>query len=322
MRSKVDTVLLSESDIEQVMTEKDAVEIVDKTYQGFGEGKGSGGFDFNSFRQGNFDFSDFGLEDLFEDFFGGRKQSKRNINRGEDIEIALEISLEDVLKTANRNIVLNKMVKCARCQGNGAEPGSKVKECFSCRGTGFVQQMKRTVFGTITKNTVCPECQGEGKMPEKPCNVCKGEGRIEDNREINFFIPQGIDSGQTIKFDEQGNAGRKGAKPGNLYIKVFVKKHPIFKRRGDDLYLFLPISFSQAVLGDEIELKTLDSKQILLKIPKGIESGKVLRISSKGLPHFSGFGKGNLYVQLIIKTPAKINKKQKALLEKLKQEGL
>jgi len=268
-----------------------------------------------------FDLGDLG--EIFGDFFGfGKTSTKRDIKRGNDIEVDLEISLEDILKEQIKEISLYKMVLCLRCQGKGGEPGTRVKECFSCRGTGEVQQIKRTLFGSFTRFTICPECGGEGQRPEKPCNVCKGEGRIRGTDVIKIFIPGGVDLNQIIKVEGKGEAGKKGGKAGDLYIRILVKPHKIFKRKGDDLYTSLPISFSQATLGEEIEMATLEGTKILLKIPSGIESGKLIRISGKGVPHFSSPGRGNLYVELIVKIPKKLTRKQKELLEKLKTEGL
>jgi molecular chaperone DnaJ len=268
-----------------------------------------------------FDFGDLG--EMVEEIFGFRTQRrKRDIKRGRDIKIDLEISLEETLKGTKKKIVLEKMVVCPRCQGTGGEPGTKISECFSCRGSGEVQQIKKTFFGSFTRTTICPECGGEGYRPEKPCNVCGGEGRIKGEEEIEIFIPPGVDNNQIIKILGKGDAGRRKGKAGDLYVRIFVKEHPIFERKGDDLYISIPISFSQAALGDEIEVPTIEGKKILLKVPAGTESGKILRISGKGIPHFSGQGRGNLYVKLIVKTPKKLTKKQRELLEKLKEEGL
>jgi molecular chaperone DnaJ len=284
------------------------------------------GFDFQwAWGRPDMDF-DFGFEDLgdmVEEMFGfGTPRRKKDLKKGKDIEIELEIPLEDTLKGSEKEISLYKMITCSRCQGTGAEPGTKIKECFSCRGTGEVQQIKKTFFGSFTRYTVCPECGGEGYRPEKPCNVCNGEGRIKGEEDIKIWIPAGVDTNQVIKVEKAGEAGRRGGKPGDLYVRIFVKKHPIFKRKGDDLYISVPVSFSQAALGDEIEIPTLEGKKILLKVPSGTDSGKILRISGKGIPHFSGYGRGNLYVELIVKTPKKLTKKQKELLEKLKEEGI
>jgi len=307
----------------QILSDKEKREQYDK----FGDT--SEGSDFN-WAWGNspegpgieFDFEDLG--DIFEDFFnfGGRKTQKRNFRNGRDIKIDLEISLEETLKDITKEIGLYKQAVCSRCQGKGAEPGTSLNECFSCRGTGEVQQVKRTFLGSFTHWSVCPECGGEGQKPESPCNVCKGEGRVKGEEDIKIFIPAGVDSNQVIKVAGKGEAGRKGSQPGDLYVRILVKEHPVFERKGDDLFVFQEISFSQAALGDEIEVLTLEGTKILLKVSAGSESGKVLRISNKGIPHFSGFGRGNLYVELIIKTPKRLTKTQKEILKKLKDLGL
>jgi len=299
----------------------------------YGGDGGQPGWDFGS-GQG-FDSSDFdasNLGEIFEEMFGFgmRGGKKKDLKKGQDIEVEIEIPLETTLSGKEEEISLFKQILCSRCQGKGAEPGTPVNECFSCRGTGEVQQIYKTMFGTVTRYTTCPECGGEGFRPNKPCNVCKGEGRVKGEDKIKIFIPAGIDANQVIKAAGSGEAGRKGGKSGDLYIRVSVKKHPIFSRKGDDLFVSREISFSQAALGDEVEVPTLDGSsgsphsktKILLNIPQGTESGKVLRISGKGIPHFQGYGRGNMYVELIIRTPQKLNKRQKELLESLKSEGL
>lgn len=267
------------------------------------------------------DFGDLG--DMVEEMFGfGAPRRTKDIKRGKNIEVDVEISLQETLKSQEKEIFIGKYVLCSRCQGIGAEPGTKINECFSCRGTGQVQQIKRSIFGSFTRYTVCPACKGEGQKPEKPCNVCKGEGRVKGEETIKFFIPAGVDTNQLIRVEGKGEAGKRGGKPGDLYLRIFVKQHQVFDRRGDDLYIFLPISFPQAALGDEIVVPTLEGTKILLIVPAGIESGKILRISGRGIPHFSGYGLGNLYVELVVKTPKKLTKKQKELLERLKEEGI
>jgi len=270
---------------------------------------------------------EFDLGDIFEEFFGGgfgggRRSTKKDSKKGKDIQVDIELALERTLKESVEKINLTKQIVCHRCQGVGAEPGSKVKECFSCRGTGQVQQVKKTVFGSYTTLATCPECKGEGTIPEKPCNVCRGDGRIKGQETIEIHIPAGIDTNQVIRVEGKGEAGRKGAKPGNLFARIFIKQHPVFERRGDDLFSQAEISFPQAALGDEIEIKSLEGTNILLEVSAGTESGKVLRISGKGIPHFNGYGKGNLYIELKIKTPKRLSKEQKKLLEQLKEQGL
>jgi len=304
-----------------------------RVFEGAGAGPQGGpgfeGFDFRNFGFGQgsasgFDFE--GLGDIFEEIFGGRagfgSRQKRDFRRGKDIQVDIEIPLEETLNSQEKEITLNKHIICSRCSGKGAEPGSAVKECFSCRGIGQVQQMKRTFFGTITQTVICPECNGQGSKPEKPCNVCHGEGRIKEKETMKINIPAGVDSNQVLKIKGKGEAGKRGGISGDLYIRIFVKEHPIFERKGDDLYSSISISFPQAALGDEIEIPTLGEKKILLKVPEGTESGKVFKISGKGITHFGGIGRGHLYIELAIRTPKRLSKKQKELLEKLKEEGI
>ena len=316
----------------QVLSDKAKREQYDQYGRVFDQG-GAGGnpFEGQGFnwawgngRQGEveFDFDDVG--EIFEEFFSGgaRRTSKKDIKKGKDIQVDIELPLERTLKETVEKISLLKQIVCHRCQGTGAEPNTKIKECFSCRGTGQVQQVKKTIFGSFTTLATCPECKGEGTIPEKPCNVCKGEGRIKGEETIEIKIPAGIDANQVIRIDGKGDAGKKGGKPGNLFARIFIKQHLVFERKGDDLFSQSEIGFSPAALGDEIEIKSLEGTNILLEIPVGVESGKVLRISGKGIPHFGGFGRGNMYIELKIKTPKKLSKKQKELLEKLKEEGI
>ncbi len=279
---------------------------------------------FGSQGEQDFDFEDLG--DIFENVFsfggGARRAQKKDIRKGRDIQIDIEVSLEETLKEIHKKITLSKQVACHRCHGNGAEPGTKINECIMCRGQGQVQEVKRTILGSYTSFTICPECKGDGTRPEKLCNVCRGEGRVKGNEEISFKIPAGIDNNQVIEIEGRGDAGKKGGKSGRLYVRVYVKNHPLFTRKGDDLFISQEITYSQAILGDEIEVPTLEKTNILLKVPQGTESGKVLRISGRGIPHFGSYSRGNMYVELTIKTPKKISKKQKQLLDELRREGL
>ena len=292
-----------------------------------GQGGPGWGGDFNwawgkPGAESEFDFDDLG-EMVGEMFgFGGQKGGKKDLKKGRDVEAKIEISLDETLKGQEKEVLLYQYGVCSRCQGSGGEPDSKVNECFSCRGTGEVQEVKKTVFGSFTRWTICPECKGEGQKPEKLCNVCKGDGRVKEEKKLSVFVPEGVDSNQIIKLKGEGEAGKRGGRAGDLYIRINVKRHPLFIRKGDDLLTSMDISFSQASLGGEVELKTLDNKKISLKIPSGTESGKIFRVSKRGIPRFNGYGQGDMFVELIVRTPKKLTKKQEELLKQLQKEGL
>ena len=305
-----------------------------RQYDAFGEAQqpGASGGGFSStwswgsqtqqegFSNIEFDVSDLG--DIFQDFFG-RKSKQKNIKRGNDIEISFELSLEDVLTETKKSVLIKKFIVCSRCNGNGAEPGTKINECFTCSGVGEVQEIKKTFLGSFTTHVVCPDCKGEGQKPEKKCNVCRGEGRVKDKEKIVITIPAGIDNNQVIKIPEKGEAGKRGGQSGDLYARIFIKENSVFKRRGDDIYMTLPITFSQAALGDEVKISLLEKdKTVIFKVPSGTEHGKIFKIANKGIPKFSGWGRGNMYIVINLKTPKKLNKKQKELLKELREEGL
>ncbi len=311
----------------QVLGDQNKKEQYDQFGQVFeGDQPGAGGFDFNSFNQdqGGLNFNGINLEDILQNIgFGfGRGGRKQDLNRGNDIQVKMDLNLEDALTGLEEAVIISKMGVCQRCKGEGGEPGTKVKECFACRGKGWVEQVKRTILGNISQQAICPDCKGEGKVPEKPCNVCSGDGRIKQDEKIQVYIPAGVDTDQTLKVDGKGDAGKHGGEAGDLFLKIFVKPHKVFKRRGDDLIISLPVSFSMASLGGEISVPTLAGNQLSLKVPSGTKSGKVLRLSGKGIPHFNGWGTGAMFIELILDTPNKLNRKQRDLLKQLQDEGL
>jgi molecular chaperone DnaJ len=275
------------------------------------------GFSFNNFG-GNFDFND-----ILSEFFGGRTRQKSktvNQNRGRDLEMTTEITLEETAFGFKKDISFKTYVACGHCHGKGYEPDSKVKTCPQCKGEGVIREAKRTILGTFTQIIECPKCHGRGKIPEKPCHVCGGDGRYYDSKTITIDIPQGIRNGETIKIRGEGEAGILGNSSGDLYIKIFLKPHSVFERKSDDLFIILYLSFPEATLGKDVEIKTLDKKKIILKIPAGTDAGEIFRIRGKGIKHFSSAGFGDLYATVKIKTPKNISKKAKELLEELQKE--
>lgn len=292
-------------------------------FSGYQSAGGSGapfGFGFNQNDFGHI-FDEFDWGDLFD--FAFRQESRRSQpSRGEDIHASLEIDLSETLQSQKKKISLHKQVVCQRCQGQGNEPGTSLDKCSACRGTGQVHQVKRTIFGSMTHYSTCPECQGTGFAPQKPCNICRGQGRVKEKVTIEVPLPAGVDNNQILKFSQQGHAGLRGQTAGDLYLKIIVKENERFVRQGDNLLSLLPISFSQAVLGDSVKFKTLAGKEIKVGIPRGAESGQLIKIRNEGVPHYGRLGRGDLYLHLKIETPKRLTKAQQELLRKLQKEGL
>ncbi len=281
---------------------------------GMGSGASSSGRGFGGFSQADFD-----MGDIFEEFFGFSRGGKRRTQRrGEDIAIRVTTNLKKILEDEERRITFEKLVSCSKCDGKGYSPDAKMKKCSSCEGSGKI----RTAIGPFAQVTTCPECVGEGNVPDKECADCRGEGRTKEKQEVKFTIPAGIHSGQTLRIQGKGNAGKKGASAGDLLVEIFVENNTTFERKGDDLYYRTKANFSQAALGDKIDIELLTDKKISLKIPSGTNVGKTFRVSGKGVPRLSGYGKGDLYVIIDVVVPKKLNKKQKQLLEDLKKEGI
>jgi molecular chaperone DnaJ len=264
----------------------------------------------------NFDFGD-----IFNNFFTGGRTQKDN-RRGQDIQVEIEITLEDVIKGTEKSFNLSKDIPCDRCHGSGAEPGSEIKECPTCKGTGEVRKVSQTIFGAFAMSSPCPDCHGEGKVAEKTCQKCRGYGRVKGEEKIDVRIPPGVSFGQKLVLSGKGETGIRGGRNGDLYIHLFVKPNSVFQRRGDDLYTSVDISLTTSILGGEVDVLLPEGGEVSLKVPAGTDSGKVLRISNKGIPHFSSHGRGNLYVQLKVKTPKKLTRKQRQIIEDLKKEGL
>jgi molecular chaperone DnaJ len=279
---------------------------------GFG-GADFSGFDFSDFFRGGGEGFDF--DDVFESFFGGGfRGRRRGPQKGSDLRYDLEIKLEDCAFGTTKNIVIPRMTKCERCDGTGAQSTSDVKACDACHGSGVEKRIQRTAFGIFQQTTTCSKCHGEGSIVKNPCPICDGEGRVKKNVKLEIEIPKGADTGTKLRVRGEGEAGGRGEHSGDLYVVLHAKEHETFTRDGDNIYTEVPISFSQACLGDEIEVPTLEGKA-KLRIPAGTQTDTIFRMKGKGIPNIRDHGNGDEHVKVIVKIPEKLSNKQKELLK-------
>lgn len=260
-------------------------------------------------------FGDFG--DIFGDLFGGGRS--RGPARGRDIQIDIEIEFKEAAFGVEKEISLRKQNKCDICKGSGGEPESKMETCATCGGRGQVTQTQRTFLGAMQTVATCSDCHGSGKKPSKKCKHCGGAGVVNSNSSIKIKIPAGIDDGQSIRLDGQGEAAPHGGGVGSLYVRVRIKDLKGFARDGYDVYTEEEISFPQAVLGDTIKVQTLD-EEVKLLIPEGVESGQLIRIKHKGIQHLERNVRGDHYVKIKIRVPKKVSRDVRKRLEELKSE--
>jgi len=282
-----------------------------------GGGPGFDGFDFSQFTQGGNGGFEFDFGDIFGDVFGGGR--KQQTKRGRDISIDIELSFEDSVFGVERTVLLNKVSKCDSCSGSGAEKGSELITCTKCSGKGSIKEVKRTFFGQFETNAVCDDCNGAGKIPKIKCKNCHGHGVLKKESEIKIKIPPGVENGEMMRLSGAGEAVTSGV-PGDLYIKVYVKKHNSFRKDGYNLLMDLPIKLTDALLGAEIDLVTLDG-DIKLKVPEGVTHGEVLRVKGKGVPFEKG-SRGDILIKIGIQLPKKLSKDARKVIESLKKEGL
>jgi len=283
-------------------------------------GFGSQGFSgFSGFQNGQagFDFEDLGemfggLGDIFG--FGGQRRgaSKRN-NRGRDLEMILQLEFLEAVFGVQKEISFSKNIICQRCHGQGGEPGAKVDTCQFCQGTGRITRVQRTILGNVQTAAECPHCAGEGKIYSQRCSKCGGSGTHQDSVKLKVKIPAGINEGESVRLSGQGEAGQKGTAAGDLYLHIKIKPHRKFVRLGYDIKTEEVISFSQAALGDKIEVDTIHGP-VKLKIPEGTQSGTTFRLKAKGVPKVQGHGQGDQLVKVVVKIPAGLNRKQKQIL--------
>lgn len=254
------------------------------------------------------------LGDIFESFFSGGSQRRRGPARGNDLKFSMTITFNEAAFGAEKEISLNKYQKCSTCKGTGAKPGTSAETCRHCGGTGQVKTAQRTPFGQFSSSRACDVCHGEGKIIKEPCTQCRGAGKEKKQATIKVNIPSGINDGETISLRGEGEPGEKGGPAGDLYLTMRVKQHEIFKREGYDVYCYMPITFVQATLGDEIEVPTLYGK-VKYNMPEGTQTGTKFRLRGKGINNLRGSGKGDQYVIINVEIPKKLNSKQKEMLK-------
>lgn len=295
---------------------------------GGGGAGGKGGF-------GDFDINDindifggaggFGFGDIFDQFFGagGRHSSSRKAGpeRGADLRYDLNLNFEDAAFGKKMKIKIPRMETCKDCNGTGAAPGYTPETCPDCHGTGMRQTATRTPFGVIANARPCEKCHGSGTIIKNPCSHCHGGGKIRVERDIELVIPKGVDTGTRLRIQGGGQAGERGGKPGDLFVYLNVKPHPIFTREGTSVHCEIPISFVQAALGASVEAPTIDGK-VELKIPEGTQSGTILKIRGKGIPDLRGDGRGDEFVRIKVLTPQNLSSRQKKLLQEFEDGSI
>jgi len=272
-----------------------------------GGGGGYGGFD------ATIDFQDI-FGDLFGDMFGGQRGGGRSRSqRGADLREDLTIEFEEAVFGVAKQVQVRRLEACELCKGSGVAPGKSPINCTTCGGRGQMRYQQ----GFFAISRTCSTCQGSGKLIVDPCNQCKGQGRITRERTVKVNVPAGVEEGARILYSGEGEAGLYGGPSGDLYVVLHAKEHPFFEREGKHLYCAVPISFPQAALGTEIQVPTLDG-EYTLKVPEGTQTGTTFKARGKGVPVLNGRGRGDLYIEVKVQTPAKLNSRQRELLEELR----
>ena len=262
-------------------------------------------------------FGPFG--DIFDAFFGGApagSRTRRRVVAGADLRYDLTIDFAEAVSGVTRSISFPTLVTCPVCSGSGGEPGVEAETCPDCNGTGERRRVSQTILGQMVNITVCPRCHGDGKVVSTPCTHCEGDGRVREDRSLDVMIPAGIDSGQRIALEGQGEAGPRGGPSGDLYVVVTVRDHPELLRRGTELYVELPVTFPQAALGATVEIPTVEGHEPL-EVPAATQSGTEIRLKGRGVPRLRGGGNGDLHVIVTVVVPPKLTKKERDLLKQL-----
>ncbi|GMB07574.1 molecular chaperone DnaJ [Thermolongibacillus altinsuensis] len=268
----------------------------------------------------DFDFGGFGgFEDIFNSFFGGSRRRNPNAPRaGADLQYTMRLTFEEAVFGKETEIEIPREETCGTCHGSGAKPGTRKETCAHCHGTGQITVEQATPFGRIVNSRTCHYCGGTGQFIKEKCATCRGTGRVKKRKKIHVKIPAGVDDGQQLRLAGQGEPGINGGPPGDLYIVFHVEPHEFFERDGDDIYCEMPITFTQAALGGEIEVPTLYGK-VKLKIPAGTQTGTKFRLKGKGVPNVRGYGQGDQHIRVRVVTPTKLTERQKQLLREFEQ---
>lgn len=280
----------------------------------FDPAAGGGGAGFGGFGGG---FGDFDFGDIFSSFFGGGGTSSRRNGpvRGDDINVRVTLSFEEAVFGVKKEISYNRIQKCSDCGGSGAEKGTTAKTCSACGGSGQVRVQQRTPLGYMQTTKQCDACRGTGKIIEKPCSNCRGTGYVKVTKKLDVNIPAGIDDGRVVALRGQGSDGRNGGPAGDLNIIVSVRPHAIFERDGYDIYCEVPITYTEATLGAEIEIPTLEGKQ-KFTIPEGTQTGTTFTLKQKGVQYVNSKNRGNLHFTVNVEVPKNLSEDQKELLRK------
>lgn len=290
----------------EVLSDKDKRAAYDQYgHAGVDPQMGGGGF-------GGAGFSDM-FGDVFSDFFGGGGR-RGGPQRGSDLRYTMELTLEEAVRGKTVEIRVPTLAECKACDGSGAKKGTKPVTCSTCNGMGQVRMQQ----GFFAVQQTCPRCHGSGQMITDPCGSCHGQGRVEESKTLSVKVPAGVDTGDRIRLTGEGEAGAQGGPAGDLYVVVNVKPHDIFERDGRNLHCEVPISIVDATLGGELEVPTLDGR-VKLKIPEGTQTGKLFRLRGKGVTPVRGGGVGDLMCRVVVETPVKLNKRQRELLEELRE---
>jgi molecular chaperone DnaJ len=261
-----------------------------------------------------------GFSDIFEQFFGGMGQQpgggQRRVQKGADLKTNVTLTFEEAVFGCEKEGIIDRYDTCGRCKGSRAEPGSETIRCETCQGRGEIRRTQNSIFGQFINVTTCDRCRGEGRIIVNLCKECRGDGRIRVTKPLMVKIPAGIDSSRQIRISGEGEAGPRGTLPGNLYVGIVIKDHPLFKRKDNDILLELPLNVWQAALGDRVEVPTVDGP-IEIEVKPGAQSGDVVRLREKGVPFLQGNGRGDQLISMRVIVPRKLTEEQRRLLQEL-----